>query len=67
MGKVLSQEVRPFEKEIYWERASHPTVGGGFLVRAGPNGGSTSATLNALEPDTGDNPPKESLIATRLQ
>ena len=36
-------------------------------MRAGPNGGSTSATLNALEPDTGDNPPKESLTATRLQ
>ena len=36
-------------------------------MRAGPNGGSTLATLNALEPDPGDNPPKESLTATRLQ
>ena len=36
-------------------------------MRAGPNGGSTSATLNALEPDPGDNPPKEALIATCLQ
>ena len=67
MGKVLSQEVRPFEKEIYWERTSHPTVRGGFLVRAGPNEGSTSATLNVLEPDTGDNSPKEFLTVTRLQ
>ena len=36
-------------------------------MRAGPNEGSTSATLNALEPDTGDNSPRESLTATRLQ
>ena len=67
VGKVLCQGVRPFKKEIYWERTSHPAVGGGFLVRVGPNGGSMSATLTELEPDPVDNPPMESLIATRLQ
>ena len=36
-------------------------------MRANPNRGLKSATLNALDHDPGDNPPKESLMATRLQ
>ena len=66
-GKSFSSRSGPSKKKIYWERTIHPTVRGGFLVRAGPNEGSTSATLNALEPDTGDNSPRESLTVTRLQ
>ena len=67
MREILFQLVRSFEKEIYWERTIHPTVRGGFSVRASPNDSSTSATLNALEPDIGDNSPRESLTVTRLQ
>ena len=36
-------------------------------MRADPNRGSKSATLNALDPDPRDNPSKESLMATLLQ
>ena len=67
MREILFQSVRSFEKEIYWERTIHPTVRGGFSVRAGPNDSSTSATLNALELDIEDNSPRESLTATCLQ
>ena len=55
------------EKEIHWERTIHSTVRRGFLVEAGPNNGLTLATLNALEPDLGDNPSRESSTDTRLQ
>ncbi len=36
-------------------------------MRANPNRGLKSATLNALDPDPGDTPSKESLMATHLQ
>ena len=36
-------------------------------MRADPNRGSKLATLNALDPDPGGNPSKESLMATHLQ
>ena len=67
MREILFKPVRPFKKEIHWECTIHPAVRGGFSIRAGPNDGSTSATLNALEPDIEDNSPRESLTATRLQ
>ena len=52
---------------IHWECTSPPAVKGGFSVSAGLNDGSTSATLNTIEPDIGDKPPRESPTATRLQ
>ena len=67
MREILFQSVGSFEKEIYWERTIHPTVRGGFSVRAGPNDSSMLATLNALELDIGDNSPRKSLTVTRLQ
>ena len=54
---------RSFEKEIYWKHTIHPTVRGRFSVRTGPNDGSTSATLNVLDPDIKDEP----LRATHMQ
>ena len=36
-------------------------------MRADPNGGLKSATLNALDPDPGDDSLKESLMAVHLQ
>ena len=36
-------------------------------MRADPNGGLKSATLNALDPDPGDDSSKESLMAVHLQ
>ena len=67
MGKVLLKLVGSSEKEIHWERTIHSTDRRGFLVEVGPNNGLTSATLNALEPDLGDNPSRESSTDTRLQ
>ena len=52
---------------MYWECTIHPAVRGGFSIRVSPNDDSTSATLNALEPDIEDNSPRESSTATRLQ
>ena len=67
MREILPQPVRPLEKEIHWEYTSHPAVREGFSIKACSNDGSTSATLNALDPDIEDNPPRESLTTTRLQ
>ena len=66
-GKVLLQSVGSSEKEIHWKRPIHPTVRRGFSVEAGTNCSLTLATLNALEPDPGDNPSKEPSTDPPLQ
>ena len=66
-GKVPLQSIGPPEKEIHWKCPIHPTVRGGFLGGAGPNRSLTPATLNALEPDPGDNPSRDPSTDPPLQ
>ena len=64
--EAFSQVTELFEKEVCRKRTIHPTVGG-FSVEAGSSNGSTSATLNVLEPDIEDHSPRESLVTSLQQ